>query len=364
MNVHYFSPGPASLPDEVKKQIYAELPDTFGIGVSILEISHRSKHYERLNEETLLLARDVFQVPQTHEILFSVCGAQQHFSLLIQHLSAPGDEIAYTDTGIWAHLACEEAYNSGRKVQMIYNGCPDYKSLGEPQTWNVPSSSQFVHLTVNNTVYGIEYETIPTFFKVPLVLDMTSSLAARTDIPWENTGLIYASAQKNFGIAGVSVVIIKKELLEKSKQLTNLNHLGRALTYHTLFEAKSALNTPPVMAIYVMNKMFHWIKKSGGVQIMEDRALQKAEMVYRHFDAQFYIGRAQKKYRSRHNFVFNLATPEKETHFIEEALKQNILEIKGYKSIGGIRVSMYNGVSLESAQVMSDFMEYYKKKFG
>lgn len=364
MNIHYFSPGPARLPDDVRKQIHEELLDTFGIGVSIMEISHRSSQYDRLNDETLRLAREVFAVPDSHEVLFSVCGAQQHFSLLIQHLSAPNDEIAYTDTGIWAHLACEEAFNSGRKVHLVYNGAPDYKSLGTPQNWEIPKNSKFIHLTVNNTVYGTEYKSIPTFKNVPLVLDMTSSLGARNDIPWEQTALVYASAQKNFGIAGVSIVIIKKELLEQSKQLTKLDHVGRALTYSALFEAKSALNTPPVMAIFVMNKMLNWMRSLGGVRTMEDWALQKANMVYKHFDDNFYIGRAQKGYRSRHNFVFNLTTPEKEAHFIQEAAKNKILEIKGYKSVGGIRVSMYNGVSLQSAKAMSDFMALYKEKFS
>ncbi|MES2614035.1 MAG: 3-phosphoserine/phosphohydroxythreonine transaminase [Bdellovibrionota bacterium] len=364
MTVHYFSPGPARLPEEVRTKIHAELLDTFGIGVSILEISHRSNQYERLNEETLQLAREVFCVPNTHEVLFSVCGAQQHFSLLIQHLSAPNDEIAYTDTGIWAHLACQEAFASGRKVHMVYNGGPDYKTLGVPQNWSVPTNSKFIHLTVNNTVYGTEYKAIPTFGNTPLVLDMTSSLAARNDIPWEKTALVYASAQKNFGIAGVSVVIIKKDFLEQSKQLTNLDHVGRALTYSALLEAKSALNTPPVMSIFCMNKMLHWIKQTGGIAVMEDWALQKANLIYKHFDDEFYIGRAERQYRSRHNFVFNLSTPEKDAHFIQAAAKQHILEIKGYKSLGGLRVSMYNGVSLESAKVMSEFMSHYKKKFG
>ncbi|MCX7353141.1 MAG: aminotransferase class V-fold PLP-dependent enzyme, partial [Proteobacteria bacterium] len=247
------------MPSEVRNQIKDELLDTFGMDVSIMEISHRSSQYERLNEETLRLAREVFAVPDSHEVLFSVFGAQQHFSLLIHHLSAPNDEIAYTDTGVWAHLACDEAQNSGRKVHIVYNGAPDYKSLGTPQNWDIPQKSKFTHLTVNNTVYGTEYKSIPTFNNMPLVLDMTSALAARNDIPWEKTALIYASAQKNFGIAGVSVVIIKKELLEQSKQLTKLDNVGRALTYSALFEAKSALNTPPVMAIFAMNKMLTWI---------------------------------------------------------------------------------------------------------
>lgn len=365
MNVHYFSPGPASLPKDVKKQIKEELLDTFGMGVSVMEISHRSKQYEKLNEETLQLARKVFQVPNTHSILFNCCGAQQHFSLIPQHLSKPGEEIAYTDTGIWAHLACEEVHAMPRKVHIVYDGrtC-DYVSLGNPSNWEIPENSKYIHITVNNTVYGTEYKSIPTFGNIPLVLDMTSSLAARTDIPWESTAVIYASAQKNFGIAGVSVIIIRNDWLEKSREITKANYLGKALSYHAILDAKSALNTPPVFPIYAMNRMLNWIDQSGGVKIMEKWSLEKAKMVYSEIDSGLYIGRTDKHDRSRHNFVFRLPSVKQDEHFISEAAKHRILEIKGYRSVGGIRSSMYNGVSLESASVFAEFMSDYRKKFG
>lgn len=364
MGVHYFSPGPASLPQEVRNRIAAELLDTFGIGVSVMEVSHRSKYYEKLNNETLELARRLLGVPQTHSLLFSVCGAQQHFSLLIAHLSALKDEIAYTDTGIWAHLACEEARLSGRQVHIVYNGAPQYTSLDDPKRWVVPPCSKFIHITVNNTVYGTEYAHIPTFGSTPLVLDMTSSLAARQDIPWAETGLIYASAQKNFGIAGVSIVIVRNDLLEQSRKLTEQNHLGRALSYHAVLDAKSALNTPPVFPIFCMNRMFQWMENQGGVAQMEELSRQKAQAIYSEIDSSFYIGRAEKQYRSRHNIVFRLPTPEQDSHFVEEAAKHHLLEIKGYKSVGGVRASLYNGVALASAHALADFMKDYKKRFG
>lgn len=359
-NIYYFSPGPAALPKPVKERIHRELLDTFGIGVSILEISHRSRFYEDLNEHTLALIRSVFQVPQTHEVLMSVCGAQQHFSLLIQHLSKIGDPVAYTDTGIWAHLACQEALQSGRRVHTVYDGGPAYTHLGDPAQWVVPAGCKFIHLTVNNTVYGTEYSKIPTFGEVPLVLDMTSSLGARQDIPWAQTGLVYASAQKNFGIAGVSVVIIRKDLLEQSKSITSDDHVGRALTYGAIASARSVLNTPPVFAIFAMNRMLQWIEEQGGVAQMELLAKEKAKLIYQHFDGDFYKGRAHAADRSRHNFVFHLPTPEQDEHFIATALQNHLQEIRGYKVVGGLRVSMYNGVSLEAANAMSRFMLDYK----
>ncbi len=363
---HYFSPGPASLPLEVKNEIHKELLDSFNIGVSVLEISHRSTQYTELNEETLKLCRDVLNVPSTHSVLFSVCGAQQHFSLLPQHLSLPGETISYAKTGNWSQLACDEAARCKRNFQLVYNGSPTYQSLGDYNNWNIPEQSKYLHLTINNTVYGTEFAKIPTYNNIPLVLDMTSSLAARTDIPWEQTGIVYASAQKNFGIAGVSIVIVRNDLLEASRSITVKNRLGKAFAYPHIFDAHSALNTPPVFSIYCLNHMLKWIKNAGGVQEMENRALAKANLIYSLIDQDpnFYIPYVDTADRSRHNFVFKLQSPEKDQHFIDEALQEGIREIKGYHTVGGIRVSVYNGVSMESTKVLKDFMEHYKAKFG
>nr|AIA17208.1 Aminotransferase class-V [uncultured bacterium] len=363
---HYFSPGPASLPTEVIHRIHEELLDTFGIGVSILEISHRSPQYDKFNAETLELCRSVFEVPETHSVLLSVCGAQQHFSLLMHHLSREGDTIAYTDTGNWAHMAYEEAKNGGRDVRLVYDGGPNYQTLGNPQEWDIPKHAKYLHLTVNNTVCGTEYKTIPTFGETPLVLDMTSSLGARAIIPWEQTALIYASAQKNFGIAGVSVIIMRNDCLEKSRNLVKENRIGHAFSYPSIFDAESRLNTPPVFSIFCMNRMLHWIKNEGGVTEMEARAQQKSNLVYSVIDNSdgFYKGYARPNDRSQHNFVFMLNSPEQDAHFIQEALKENIREIKGYKSTGGVRASMYNGVTVESAHVFAEFMKSYLKRFG
>jgi phosphoserine aminotransferase len=364
MATHYFSPGPASLPGQVRERIHRELLDTFGFGVSIMEISHRSKQYDELNAETLQLIRKVFQVPDTHSVLITPFGAQQHFSLVVHHLSAPGDTIAYTDTGIWAHLAVEEAKATDRKFAMIYDGQPHCLSLGNPKEWVLPKEARYLHLTVNNTVYGTEYARIPDHFEVPLVLDMTSALGARTDIPWDKTALVYASAQKNFGIAGASVVLIRNDILEASKAITKRNQLGNALSYHSIFAAKSALNTPPVFAIYAMNRMLQWMDALGGTPALEKLALEKAKAVYTELDAGFYIPRCVKENRSRHNFVFKLPTPELDEKFIKEALDHHIYEIKGYRNVGGVRCSMYNGVSLESALVFAEFMRDFRKRTG
>lgn len=364
MATHYFSPGPASLPAAVRERVREELLDTFGIGVSVMEISHRSKQYEALNAQTLELANRVFEVPSTHVLLFTPFGAQQHFSLLIEHLSEPGDTIGYTDTGVWAHLATLEAQNSDRNLAMIYDSSPDHVTLGNPEHWKIPSSTKYLHLTVNNTVEGTEFARLPKSSTCPLVLDMTSALASRSDIPWSNTALIYASAQKNFGIAGCSVVIVRKDFLEEGRKLARKNGLGNALSYHSIFDAKSALNTPPVFPIYVANRMLQWIESVGGVQTMERWALERAKLVYDQVDAGFYRGRALPADRSRHNFVFRLPTPELDDLFIKEAAKEGILEIKGYRTTGGIRASMYNGVSVESAKFFASFMNAFRAKHG
>ena len=364
MNTHYFSPGPARLPAEVRTQIQHELLDTFGIGVSIMEISHRSTWYNELSDHTLELARSVFEIPDSHVVLFSCCGAQQHFSLLVEHLSQVGDTVSYTDTGIWATLAYQEALRAQRDVHFAYKGGPSYQTLTDYKTWKIPENSKYVHITVNNTVCGTEYSQIPVFGAIPSVLDMTSALGSRTDIPWEKTGLIYASAQKNFGIAGVSAVIMRKDLLEKSREITLQNGLGKALCYADLYDAKSIFNTPPVFPIFVMNRMLQWIRNQGGTAQMEKDALQKASLIYTQIDAGLYKGYANIQNRSRHNFVFHLPTEKQNQHFIELAEKEGLLEIKGYKNIGGIRISAYNGVSLASVQAMAQFMEHYRLRHG
>lgn len=364
MNTHYFSPGPASLPFAVRELVKHELLDTFGIGVSVMEISHRSKQYENLNEETLSLARDVFEVPQSHKLLFTPFGAQQHFSLLLNHLSLPGDTVAYTETGVWAHLATVDAQAANRNVAVVYNGAPTLNSLGEPTTWNVPQDAKYLHLTVNNTVEGTEYVNFDFGGKVPLVLDMTSALASRRDIPWERTALVYASAQKNFGIAGCSVVMIHNDVFEQARANAKKNNLGNALNYCSIFDAKSVLNTPPVFPIYVTNRYLHWMKSVGGIETMEKWALEKARLVYSEVDGQFYRGHAVEKNRSRHNFVFKLPTPELDELFVSSAKSQGILEVKGYRTLGGIRASMYNGISIESAQYFAQFMRHFKTKNG
>ena len=364
MTTHYFSHGPATLPQAVRELIKHELLDTFGIGVSIMEISHRSKQYVTLNEDTLKLANDVLEVPSTHKLLITPFGAQQHFSLLINHLSVPGDTIAYTETGVWAHLATVDAQASNRKVSVVYDGSPSLSSLGEPEHWTIPENARYLHVTVNNTVEGTEYPSLSFPGKVPLVLDMTSSLASRRDIPWERTDLIYASAQKNFGIAGCSIVIIKNDIFEAARDRAKKNLLGNALNYCSIFDAQSVLNTPPVFPIFVMNRYFHWMKSVGGVETMERWALEKAKLVYSMVDGTFYQGHAVERNRSRHNFVFKLPTPELDQLFVKQAEKAGILEVKGYRTLGGIRASMYNGISLESARYFAEFMNEFRRQHG
>lgn len=364
MTTHYFSPGPATLPAAVRELVRHELLDTFGIGVSVMEISHRSKQYEALNDETLRLARDVFEVPSSHKLLFTPFGAQQHFSLLLNHLSLPGDIVAYTETGVWAHLATADAKAAQRNVAVVYDGGPTLNSLGQPMQWNIPETSKYLHITVNNTVEGTEYADLNFPGKVPLVLDMTSAIAARRDIPWDRTALIYASAQKNFGIAGCSVVIIRDDLFETARETAKKNNLGNALNYCSIFDAKSILNTPPVFPIYVANRYLHWMKSVGGVETMEKWARERSRLVYGEIDGHFYKAHAVESNRSRHNFVFKLPNPELDALFIAEAQKEGILEVKGYRTLGGIRASMYNGISLESAQFFAQFMRHFKVKNG
>jgi phosphoserine aminotransferase len=360
MKTHYLSPGPSRLPEQVRKIVHEELLDTFGIDVSVMEISHRSDQYVALSEETLSLVTKVLQVPESHAVILTPFGAQQHFSLLIHHLSLPGDTISYVNSGIWAGLAVKDARASGRCVDLVFDGDPSFSHLGDPRQYRVAEGSRYLHLTVNNTVYGTEYPQIPDHFSVPLVLDMTSSLAARCDIPWNKVAVVYASAQKNFGIAGCSIVIVRKDVLDESCEYTQRNYLGDALSYHQLYAKRSALNTPPVFPIFVANRYFKWMESQGGVPEMERRARQKAALVYAELDGAFFKGRSLIEQRSRHNFVFDLPNQELVDRFIQAAAAKNILEIRGYRSVGGIRASFYNGVNIESAKEFANLMREFR----
>lgn len=364
MSVHYLSPGPSRLPDPVREQINAELLDTFGFGVSVMEISHRSRQYTELSEDTLARATALLGVPETHALLLTPFGAQQHFSLLIHHLSAVGDVVSYAETGVWSGLAVRDARESGRKLDLVYSGAPNFQHLGDAKKYPVDEASRYIHLTINNTVYGTEYPEVPSHFNAPLVLDMTSSLAARNDIPWDKVGMIYASAQKNFGIAGVSIVIMRKDLLEQSIRYTSASYLGDALSYLRIYEKRSALNTPPVFPIFAANRFFRWMETVGGVSEMERRALAKAKTVYDVLDGSFYRGLAAPEYRSRHNIVFTLPTEELCDQLVKEAARQGIYEIKGYRGVGGIRASFYNGVDLSSAHTFADFLKSFRDQHG
>lgn len=368
MDIHSFSPGPAPLPKEVLDTLSASILNTFGTGESILEISHRSPAYVSLNEETLDLAKTVLEIPPTHRPLITPLGAQHLFSMIPAQISKAGDVAAYAKTGVWAALALKEAERLGRQVHVLFAGGPDFVSLGDPHQWAYPKELEvkYCHLTVNNTVYGLEFPqgAIPTVGDAPLVLDMTSALGARTDIPWENAGVVYGSFQKNLGIAGASIVIVRDDLLSESESYAQTNGVGHAFTFSACEAAKSALNTPPVFAIYVFNKMLRWVQNQGGLAAAQERALAKSAQVYGIIDGGFYKGRAQTSHRSRHNIVFHLPTAQLDSQFIVEAKRHQIIEIKGYRHVGGIRVSVYNGVPFKAIETLVDFMEDFRRRYG
>lgn len=364
MTVHYLAPGPSRLPPDLLREIRDEMIDTFGIGVSVLEIAARSVQYESLSEETILLARRVLGVPHTHEILLSPQGAQQHFSLLVHHLSRSADVVAYADTCLWASLALSEARDLRPATAVVFSGAPSYSSLGDGSAWTVPTEAKYLHLTVNNTAYGTEIKEWPASGDVPLVLDMTSSIAARTDVPWDRVDMIYASAQKNLGVAGASVVIMRAEKMNEARRRAAENGVGRALNYVEIFGQKSIFNTPPVFAIFVLNRMLRWIEREGGVPEMERRALDRSRRVYEALDAGLYRPRADRDCRSRHNFVFDLRNESDTDRFLLESTKAGLLEIKGHRRVGGIRCSLYNGHGDDSAKALVDFLNEYRRTYG
>ncbi len=349
-----FYAGPAILPFEVMKDIKDELLNFRNTGLSVMEISHRSKEFDTVVDETIALVRDLLAVPDDYSVLFIQGGASIHFAMI--PLNFLGDGTAdYVDTGAWAKKAIKEAENLGKVNIAASSEDKNYSYI--PDTFNFTENAKYVHITGNETINGTQYKEFPNTGNVPLIADMSSEIMSRK-IDVSKFGMIYAGAQKNISIAGVSLVILKNSLLDNAN-----NSLPTMLKYKTYVEKKSMFNTPPVFAIYVMNKVLNWLKKNGGVESIEKINEQKAKLLYDVIDSgDFYIGTADKNCRSNMNVTFRLKDEELEKKFIEEAKNEGFIGVKGHRSVGGCRASIYNAMPLEGVKYLAEFMKDFQNK--
>ena len=357
---HNFFAGPSTLPVPVLEQLKAEIVDTQGKGLSMIEASHRGGMYEAMHNETLELLRDLLAVPKDRRILFLGGGATLQFGMVPMNLRALGQSCDYTLTGAWSKKALVDAKLSG-PVRLACDGTPgNFTALPAAASVKVPQDSAYLHLTSNETIGGIQWKEFPDCGSVPLVADMSSDILSRR-IPAERFGLIYAGAQKNLGPAGLTVVIISGELLERSPK-----NLAAYLSYKTHAEENSLYNTPPVFAVWVAGLVLKWVKAQGGLPAVEKLNAEKAGLIYQAIDGSggFYRSPVDKPARSTMNVVFRLPSEELEKSFVAESEKAGMLGLKGHRSVGGCRASLYNGLPLEGAKALAALMKDFAARNG
>lgn len=358
--VYNFYPGPATLPYEVLEEASQSFLDFNHKGMSLLEMSHRGKDYEAIQNETESLMKELLDMPDHYRVLFMGGGASTQFALVPMNFLKPGTEADYIVTGSFAKKAYEEAAKIGKANIAASTKGSNFDRLPAKEEIKLSASPVYVHLTSNNTIYGTQWQELPSFGGVPLVADMSSDIMSRRfDV--SQFSLIYAGAQKNLGPAGVTVVIIDPGLLEKAN-----TDLPVIMQYKTFVENDSLYNTPPVYAIYMVNLVLKWIKKNGGLAAMERRNQEKAKYIYDVLDQypEFYKGHAQKEYRSLMNVTFRLPSEELEATFVLEGAKNGLVGLKGHRSVGGIRASIYNAMPVEGCKALAEFMKEFVKKNG
>jgi len=356
MKMYNFNSGPAVIPAEVLQRASDAVLNFDNIGLSILEIGHRSDWFVQVIEEARSLVKEMMKLGDEHEVLFLHGGATTQFMQVPMNLLDADETAAYCHNGIWGAKAIKEAKLFGQ----VHVACSskDKNHTYIPKELSVPSNSKYLHFTTNNTVEGTQWHHLPET-GTPLIADMSSDIFSR-EVPFSRFALIYAGAQKNAGAAGVTIVVLKKDMLGKLKRA-----IPTILDYRTHIEAKSLLNTPPVFAVYVSLLTLRWIKKEGGLNEMEKRARERAKLFYQTLDKlPAFVGTVNKDDRSLMNAVFVMKNPEHEKLFLDECKQNGMVGVKGHRSIGGLRVSMYNALPLSSVQTLCDLMEEFSEKYS
>jgi len=352
---HNFGAGPCILPTSVFKEASEAVLNFNGTGLSILEISHRSKEFEAVMAETERLVRELLSVPQGYSILFLQGGASMQFAQVPLNLLPQGAKAAYLDTGVWASKAIKECKRIGEVEVVGSSSDQNYNYI--PTEYTIPSDAAYFHFTSNNTIYGTEIFDVPET-SIPLISDMSSDIFSRM-IQISDYGLIYAGAQKNLGPAGLTLVIVKDELLGKTGRT-----LPTIFDYTSHSAAGSMYNTPPVYSIYVSMLNLRWLKAKGGVTAIEEENKVKARVLYDEIDRNsLFTGTAAKQDRSRMNVTFVTETTELEAAFLDMAKEDGLIGLKGHRSVGGFRASIYNALTINGIHALVDTMQRFEEKY-
>ncbi len=355
--VFNFSAGPSTLPEPVLKQAAAEMLDYKGSGMSVMEMSHRSKVFAGIMEEAVSAARELFKVPKDYTVLFVQGGATLQFSMVPLNLLSENGQAGFLDTGNWSQKALKEAGRYGKASILASSKDENYSYI--PQFPKLEETFDYVHITTNNTIYGTRITSIPDTGPVPLVADMSSNIASEP-VDVSKFDLIYAGAQKNLGPAGVTLVIIRNDLIGKHRDITPVY-----LQYSTHAEKNSLYNTPPCYAIYVTSLVLQYLKKEGGLEEIGRRNREKADLLYSFLDkSDLYNGTVRREDRSLMNIPFVLTKEDLTEDFLKEAEQEGLVNLKGHRSVGGVRASVYNAMPIEGVQKLVGFMSRFEEKRG
>jgi phosphoserine aminotransferase len=350
---HNFGAGPCILPQEVFKQASQAILD-FKDGLSILEISHRTSEFEAVVEEATRLVKELLNVPAGYSVVFLQGGASLQFSMVPMNLLPEGQSASYLDSGVWASKAIKEVSTFGKANVVASSKADNYTFV--PKDFEIPADSAYFHYTSNNTIYGTELFDVPET-DVPVICDMSSDIMSRV-IDVSKFGLIYAGAQKNIGPAGVTVVIVKDEILGKSGR-----KIPSMLDYQVQVDGGSMYNTPPVFSIYVAMLNLRWLKSKGGVAEIEKENIAKAQALYTEIDRNpFFKGTCAVEDRSRMNVCFVMSNPELEKPFLKFVEENGVEGLKGHRSVGGFRASIYNALPITSVHHLIDLMQTFAEK--
>ena len=350
--IHNFNAGPAILPQSVLKEASEAIINFKNSGLSILEIGHRTPLFESVMEEARELIKELMQLDGDHEVLFLHGGATTQFMQVPMNLLNEKETASYADTGVWSTKALKEAKLFGNVDIVCSSKESNYNFI--PKDFAIPNESTYFHITTNNTIYGTQWQQIPKV-GMPLIADMSSDIFSRK-MDFNSFSLIFAGAQKNMGAAGATLVVVNKQILGKVKRA-----IPPIMDYRNHIQAKSMLNTPPVFAVYVSMLTLRWLKENGGPEAMEKLNNEKSDLLYNAIDkSKIFKGTVLKEDRSKMNVCFVMDDPEKEKAFLEFSKQNNIYGIKGHRSVGGFRASLYNALPLSSVKYLVGKMEEFE----
>lgn len=350
--------GPSALPLEVLQKAQEELVDFKGAGMSVMEMSHRSKEYDEVHTEAIARLKKLFAIPENYEVLFLQGGASLQFTMLAMNFLKEGQTASYVQTGSWSEKAIKEAQLLGNVKVIASSKDQHYKNIPSFEELAYDEDDAYVHITSNNTIFGTGWADFPDTGNVPLIADMSSDILSRP-VDISKFAMIYAGAQKNLGPSGVTVVIIRKDFLE-----TAAENIPTMLKYKTHADKNSLYNTPPTFGIYMLGEVLKWVEAQGGVEAIAKRNEEKAALIYDVIDRSngFYTGHAVEGSRSLMNITFRVADEELEKQFLVEAKEAGFVGLNGHRSVGGCRASTYNAVPVETCEALATFMTAFQAK--